>query len=128
MPRRVQPVPPIFQPEIAARAIVWAATHRRRDVWVGWPAIKAIISSRLFAGLGDRLAAERAWEGQETAEPDDSLRDNQFAPVPGPFGARGRFDRRARQAMSALWVVQHRVAVGSALVAAALILFFLGVP
>jgi hypothetical protein len=97
LPRRLQPVPPIFQPEMAADAIVRAAIHPRREVWVGWPAVKAILSTRLFPGLGDRLAARNAYEAQMTDEPAAANRaDNLFEPVPGDFGAHGRFDDRAR--------------------------------
>ncbi|HET9448174.1 MAG TPA: SDR family oxidoreductase [Steroidobacteraceae bacterium] len=97
LPRRLQPVPPIFQPEMAANAIVRAAMHPKREVWVGWPAVKAILSTRLFPGLGDRLAARDAYESQMTDEPARPDRaDNLFEPVPGDFGAHGRFDDRAR--------------------------------
>ena len=98
LPRRLQPLPPIFQPEVAAEAIVWAATHRCRELWVGWPAVRAIVSSRLLPGLGDRIAARQAWDGQQTQETAPAQRpDNLFEPVPGPFGAHGRFDARARR-------------------------------
>jgi NAD(P)-dependent dehydrogenase (short-subunit alcohol dehydrogenase family) len=97
LPRRLHPVPPIFQPEMAADAIVRAALHPRREVWVGWPAVKTILATRLFPGLGDRLAARKAYEAQMTDEPAQADRaDNLFAPVPGDFGAHGRFDDRAR--------------------------------
>ena len=97
LPRRLQPVPPIFQPEIAADAILRAATQNSREVWVGWPAVKSILSTRLFPGLGDRLAARNAYESQMTDEPAQPGRaDNLFAPVPGDFGAHGRFDARAK--------------------------------
>ncbi len=97
LPRRLQPVPPIFQPEMAADAIVRAALNPKREVWVGWPAVKAILSTRLFPGLGDRLAARDAYESQMTDEPAEPDRlDNLFQPVPGDFGAHGRFDDRAR--------------------------------
>jgi NAD(P)-dependent dehydrogenase (short-subunit alcohol dehydrogenase family) len=93
LPRRPQPVPPIFQPEMAAAAIVRAARHRAREVWVGWPAVKTILSTRLIPGLGDRLAARQAYESQMSDEPADRDRpDNLFAPVPGTFGAHGRFE------------------------------------
>jgi NAD(P)-dependent dehydrogenase (short-subunit alcohol dehydrogenase family) len=93
LPRRLQPVPPIFQPEMAAEAIVRAATEHRREVWVGWPAVKTILSARLLPGLGDRLAARNAYDSQMTDEPADPGRpDNLFAPIPGDFGAHGRFN------------------------------------
>jgi short-subunit dehydrogenase len=93
LPRRLQPVPPIFQPEMAAEAIVRAATEHRREVWVGWPAVKTILSARLLPGLGDRLAARNAYDSQMTDEPaDPGQPDNLFAPIPGDFGAHGRFN------------------------------------
>ncbi len=116
LPRRLQPVPPIFQPEIAADAIVWAATHGRREVWVGWPAVQAILSARLLPGLGDRLAARRAWDSQQMPEPASAGRpDNLFAPVPGPFGAHGRFDRRARRRSGQWWWSKRRWRVAGGL-------------
>lgn len=97
MPRRAQPVPPIFQPELAAKAILWATTHPRREAWVGWPAVATILSSRLLPALGDRLAARGAYDSQQTDEPTDrNQRDNLFTPVPGEFGSHGRFDAQAR--------------------------------
>jgi NAD(P)-dependent dehydrogenase (short-subunit alcohol dehydrogenase family) len=117
LPRRLQPVPPIFQPEIAAAAIVRAAGGSRREWWVGWPAARAILSSRVVPGLGDRLAAKLAYEGQLTGEPADPGRvDNLFDAVPGRQGARGRFDPRARTWMWQPWLSAHRVAVTVAVV------------
>jgi NAD(P)-dependent dehydrogenase (short-subunit alcohol dehydrogenase family) len=123
LPRRLQPVPPIFQPEIAAEAIVRAATHPSREVWVGWPAAKTILSSRLFPGLGDRLAARSAYESQMTDAPADPDRaDNLFAPVPGDFGAHGRFDVRAKPSSAQWSLSKHRwsaAAIATALLAGA---------
>jgi NAD(P)-dependent dehydrogenase (short-subunit alcohol dehydrogenase family)/uncharacterized membrane protein len=96
LPRRVQPLPPIFQPELAADAIVLAATRPQRETWVGWPAVKAILSSRVLPDLGDRLAALQAHDGQQTQEPAAPRPDNLFEPVPGDYGAHGRFDARSR--------------------------------
>jgi short-subunit dehydrogenase len=108
LPCRLQPVPPIYQPELAADAILWAARHERRELWVGWPAIKAILSSHLVPGFGDRLAARLAWDAQETDEAAQSRPDNLFQPVRGAYSAHGRFDERARQRMPALWFSQQR--------------------
>jgi short-subunit dehydrogenase len=121
--RRLQPVPPIFQPEIAAAAIVRAATHRSREVWVGWPAVKAILSARLCPGLGDRLAARNAYESQMTDAPEDPDRaDNLFDPVPGDFGVHGRFDARAESSSTQWSLSKHRwsaAALAAALLAGA---------
>ena len=66
---RPQPVPPIFSPQVAARAILFAATHRRREVWVGFPTMKAILAGRFAPGLVDRYLAWAGYSGQLTAEP-----------------------------------------------------------
>ena len=108
LPRKLQPVPPIFQPELAANAILFAARHRRRELWVGWPAIQAILSTRIVPGLGDRLAAREAWEEQETDESARVRPDNLVDPVPGPFSAHGRFDDRAKARMPSLWIAENR--------------------
>ena len=98
MPKRPQPVEPIFQPEIAADAILWSATHKRRELWVGFPVIKAIVGARLLPGLGDRILASEAWDGQMTDEPlPPDHQDNLYAPVPGDHGAHGRFDSSAKR-------------------------------
>jgi NAD(P)-dependent dehydrogenase (short-subunit alcohol dehydrogenase family) len=109
LPRRLQPVPPIFQPELAAAAIVWAATHRRREPWVGWPAVQAILSARLLPGVGDRIAARNAYDAQMTQEAAPANRaDNLFDPVPGPFGAHGRFNARAKDGSVQWWLSRRR--------------------
>jgi hypothetical protein len=118
LPRRLQPVPPIFQPEIAARAILRAAHDAPRERWVGWPAVKAILFNRFAAGLGDRMAAAQAYESQETDTPADPSRpDNLFDSVDGSQGAHGRFDARAKSSSVQVWVSDHRRWIGLAVVA-----------
>jgi NAD(P)-dependent dehydrogenase (short-subunit alcohol dehydrogenase family) len=94
---RAQPVPPIFQPEVAARAICHAAFHPRRQSWIGLPTVKAIIANRLAPGLLDRYLARAGYSGQLTGEhtPEDAP-NNLFQPVSGPYHAHGRFDDQAR--------------------------------
>lgn len=98
LPSRAQPVPPIFQPEVAARALVRAAEHPRREYLVGRSSKSAVWGNKLFPGLGDRYLARTGFDGQQTDEPDDHLRpDNLFEPVQGArYGAHGRFDSRSR--------------------------------
>jgi NAD(P)-dependent dehydrogenase (short-subunit alcohol dehydrogenase family) len=97
MPREPQPVPPIFQPEVIARAAYWAAHQRRREVTVGWPALKAILGNKVMPGLLDHYLAWVGYGAQQTSEPADPARpDNLFESVPGPYAARGRFSNRAR--------------------------------
>jgi NAD(P)-dependent dehydrogenase (short-subunit alcohol dehydrogenase family) len=97
MPRRAQPVPPIFQPELAADAIVWAARNPRRELLVSWPTIKAVVGNAVAPGFVDHYLAKHGYDAQQTDEPDDSDRPNNlFEPVPGNQGAHGPFDARAR--------------------------------
>lgn len=122
LPRRLQPVPPIFQPEIAARAIVRAAEDAPRERWVGWPAVKTILLTRFAPGLGDRMAAAQAYESQETDTPADPSRpDNLFASVDGPQGAHGRFDARANSSSAQVWLSDHLRWIGLATVVAVLL-------
>ena len=96
--RRPQPVPPIFQPEVAARAIVDAALHpRHREVWVGLPTWKAIVANKFIPGLLDRYLAKTGYSGQLTNEPTAANAPvNLFHTPDGNYGAHGRFDDRAR--------------------------------
>jgi NAD(P)-dependent dehydrogenase (short-subunit alcohol dehydrogenase family) len=98
MAHEAQPVPPIFQPEIIAEAIFHAARHPRREVYVGWPTVKAILGQKLVPGYADRYLARNGFDAQATDRPRDPERpSNLFAPVPGDHGARGSFDARARR-------------------------------
>jgi NAD(P)-dependent dehydrogenase (short-subunit alcohol dehydrogenase family) len=91
--RHPQPVPPIYQPEVAADAIVWASNHRRREIYVGGPTVKTIWGNKLVPSLADRYLARHGYEAQLTDEKiGDGRAGNLFAPVPGDHGTRGRFD------------------------------------
>jgi short-subunit dehydrogenase len=126
MPRKPQPVRPIFQPEVAAEAILYAATHRRRELVVGWPAVKAINGEKVVPGLLDRYLARNGYDAQQTDEPLDGEREgNLFEPVPGEFGAHGEFDDRSKT-RSLLFELDRRrgtiaIAAGLAAAAAALL-------
>lgn len=111
LPRRAQPVPPIFQPEVIARAIVWASRQSRREVYIGASTVIAIVGNKLFPGLGDRYLAWSGFESQQTDEPrSTAARDNLWQPVDdlNDFGAHGRFDARARRASWQFWMTRHR--------------------
>lgn len=92
-----QPVPPIFQPEIAADAIHFAAHHRRREVWLGASTIQAILGQKVAPGILDRYLARRGIEGQLTGVVRPPRPSNLFEPVPGDHGAHGEFEFRARR-------------------------------
>ena len=109
LPRKPQPVPPIFQPEVAARAILWAARHGRRELYVGWPTVKAIVGNKLIPGFADRYLARKGYESQQYDGLADPHRlDNLWEPVPGDHGAHGSFDARATDHSPQLWFTTHR--------------------
>jgi NAD(P)-dependent dehydrogenase (short-subunit alcohol dehydrogenase family) len=112
LPRHPQPVPPIFQPEVAAQAIVWASEHPRRELWVGASTAKAIVGNRVAPGLLDRYLARTGYDAQQTDEPVPRDRpDNLLDALPGDRGAHGRFASEARDRSVQLWVTTHRRAL-----------------
>ncbi len=118
LPNRAQPVPPIFQPEVAARAIVYASHYARREIFVGMPAVKAIIGNKIAPGLLDHYLAHNCFDAQQTSEREDPNRpDNLWEPVDQDVdhGAHGRFDDRASKSSPQLWTDMHRgwIALGA---------------
>jgi NAD(P)-dependent dehydrogenase (short-subunit alcohol dehydrogenase family) len=96
LPRKGQPVPPIFQPEIAADAIVWAAYSNRREVNVTAMTSAVVIGNNFIPGFADHYLAHNGYDSQMTDEPEDPKRpDNLWGPLPGDHGAHGVFDDRA---------------------------------
>lgn len=111
---RPRPMGKIFQPEVAARGVYWAATHRRRELWVGWPAVQAILGTRVIPGYLDRMLARTAVDGQHTDEALPAGRqDNLYTPVDGDHGAHGRFDSLAVATSVQLWLTTHRGAMAA---------------
>ena len=123
LPRRAQPVPPIFQPEVAADAIVRAAMTGRREVFVGLSTRVAIAGNKAFPRLGDWYLAHTGYESQQTAEPEDPDRaDNLWRPVDDiqDFGVHGRFGANARGLTRKPWPVRHRKEIAAAAASAAI--------
>ncbi len=131
LPRQPQPVPPIYQPEVAARGVVFAADHpERRNYWVGASTAATIVGTRIMPGLLDRYLARTGYQSQQTPQPaDPGQPDNLERPVDGPggadHGAHGSFDDRAHPRSAQLWLSQHArltagTAAGAAVVAGAL--------
>ncbi len=115
LPMRPQPVPPIYQPELAAKAIAWAADSGEREVYVGAPTWKTIWGGRLAPGFADRYLARTGYESQQTDQPMDGERaGNLFQAVDRDAGAEGEFGHRARRRSPLLWLATHRGAVGAA--------------
>ncbi|HEY9284656.1 MAG TPA: SDR family oxidoreductase, partial [Pyrinomonadaceae bacterium] len=109
LPNEPQPVPPIYQPEVGAEAIVFAARNPRREMYVGYPTVEAIVGDKIAPGLADRYLARNGYDAQQTSEPvGRDRRDNLWGPVPGDHGARGSFDDRAAASSPQLWASMNR--------------------
>jgi len=111
LPRHPQPVAPIYNPEIGARAVYWAAHHRRREVHVGIMTVASILGHKIIPGLLDHYLGRTGYDAQQTRHPVRPDRpDNLERPVPGDFGAHGGFDRRSSSRSPELWLSTHRAA------------------
>jgi NAD(P)-dependent dehydrogenase (short-subunit alcohol dehydrogenase family) len=125
LPHQAQPVPPIFEPEVAARAVVWAADHpERREYWVGASTVGTLVANAIAPGLLDRYLAKTGFTSQQTSEPrDPDQPTNLWKPADGPkghdFGAHGQFDDRATTRAWQLWASHHHGAVAAGLAGAA---------
>ena len=98
LPRHPQPAPPIFQPEVAAEAVVWASEHSRREVMVGGSTVATVVANKLAPGLVDRYLARTGYDSQQSDQPVQPDRpDNLYEPVSGDHGAHGVFDSRAHE-------------------------------
>jgi short-subunit dehydrogenase len=120
LPRKPQPYPPVFQPEVPAEAIYYAAHHRRREMFVGWPALKTVLGNRLAPGYVDRVLVDTGYEGQQyngLVEP--GRPDNLWQPVPADFGAHGDFDQHAKSSSWLLWAEMHQKLLATGLSAVA---------
>jgi NAD(P)-dependent dehydrogenase (short-subunit alcohol dehydrogenase family) len=120
LPRKAQPVPPIYQPEVAARAIVWAAENpRRHETWVGGTTAATIMANDVAPGLLDRYLALTGVKAQQTDEPEDPRRpDNLWEPVPGDHGAHGDFDDKAHARSLEMRLSTRKRVIGAAALAA----------
>jgi NADP-dependent 3-hydroxy acid dehydrogenase YdfG len=120
LPKEARPVPPIYQPEVAADAIAWIVEHPRRETWVGLPTVATIVANRIAPGLLDRYLGWAGYRSQQTDEPLDRDRpDNLFEPVPGDHGAHGVFGDQATSRSLQSWASRHRGALAAAFVVAA---------
>ena len=118
LPRKAQPVLPIFQPEVAAEAIYFAAHNPRREFYVGLSSVKAIVANKIAPGFLDHFLARTGYDSQQYDGPEDRNRpDNLWQPVPGDHGAHGAFDARARSWSPQLWTSEHRTLISLAALA-----------
>jgi NAD(P)-dependent dehydrogenase (short-subunit alcohol dehydrogenase family) len=126
MPNHAQPVPPIYQPELAARALVYAADHpRRREYWVAGSTVATLLGNKVMAGLLDRYLARTGYRSQQTGEPRDPHQPaNLWAPADGAngrdYGAHGSFDETAHPRSAQWWMSSHRRLLAAGAVGAAI--------
>jgi NAD(P)-dependent dehydrogenase (short-subunit alcohol dehydrogenase family) len=115
LPRHPKPVPPIYQPEVAAEAVHWAAHHRRREVYVGIPSLYTIFGNKVAPWLAEWYLAKTAYDSQQTKQQVNGDRpDNLFEPVHRDEGAHGDFDEQAHVHSPQAWATRHRRALGIA--------------
>lgn len=118
MPHKVRPTGTIFQPEVAARAIIFAAENDRRELMVGYTTVEAAVGEKIFPGLLDHYLATAAWEGSMLPEPSNpQQQDNFWKPVARDLGSHGPFDRMARKYSWQLWISENRSKLISLLIA-----------
>lgn len=121
LPNRAQPVPPIYQPEVAAKGIVWAAYHERRELMIGWPSLKAIFGNKIAPEYADWVLSRTGFKSQQTDVPENPDRPNNlWEPVDQDVdhGTHGRFDERARSNSPQLFGTTHRLMLSALGVAA----------
>jgi short-subunit dehydrogenase len=109
MPHKSQPVPPIFQPEVAAEAIVWGATHKQRELYVGSSTVEAILGTKVTPGLLDRYLDQTGYKSQQTDQPENQNRlSNLWESLPDDHGAHGRFDNQVQDYSTQLWATENQ--------------------
>ncbi len=109
LPNHPKPLGPVYQPEVAADAIHWAAHHRRRELYLGMPSVESIVGNKIAPTLLDQYLGRTGYDGQQTSQAKDPNQpDNLWEPVPGDHGAHGIFDARAKSRSPEFWVAKNR--------------------
>lgn len=116
LPFKPRPMGTIYQPEVAAEVIEYASRHNRREYYVGWPTVKAIIGNKLAPWYADWVLSRNGYKGQMTSMPEESDRKNNlWEPLPGDHGAHGDFDENSRNFSAVTWISLHKRALISSL-------------
>jgi hypothetical protein len=121
LPNKPQPVPPIYQPEVAAEAVYWAAHHKRREIFVGGSTDIAIMGNKLFPELGDWYLSRTGFKSQQRMNQpkDPNAPNNLWEALPGDRTAHGPFDEQAKTFSLQLWLSLNRKLLALAMLAAA---------
>lgn len=121
LPNQPKPMGKIYEPEVAARAIVELARNFERELYVGYPTVKTILGNKIVPGYLDKYLAETGYNGQQTDEPASPDRQNNlYAPLPGDHGAHGNFDADATNFSTETWMATHKktsLGIAAALIA-----------
>jgi NAD(P)-dependent dehydrogenase (short-subunit alcohol dehydrogenase family) len=126
LPRHPQPVPPIYQPEVGARAVVWASRHAPREMLVAYPTVEAVLGEKAVPAWLDKHLADTCYKNQQTDQPADPDRPNNlWHYVPGDAGAHGIFDSQSKPVSPELWIRTHAGVI--ALIAGGLVSAAVGV-
>lgn len=124
LPNKPRPMGTIYQPEVAAEVIEYASRHRRREYYVGWPTVKAIVGNKVAPWYADWVLSRNGVKGQMTDEPEDPNRKhNLWEPLPGDHGAHGTFDAKSKTFSAVTWASLHKGAVAASLLVFAGALF-----
>lgn len=116
LPNKPRPMGTIFQPEIAAEVIEYASRHDRREYYVGWPTVQAIVGNKIAPWYADWVLAKNGYKGQMTDQPEEPNRKhNLWEPLPGDHGAHGSFDDKAKTFSPVTWLSTHKSAVAASL-------------
>jgi short-subunit dehydrogenase len=116
MPHKARPTGTIFEPEVAADAILFAAENNRREIMVGYTTVEATLGEKVIPGLLDHYLSTAAWEGSMLPERADHTKPNNFwEPVAGDHGARGPFSSKARSFSIQLWASKNRAVIAGGL-------------
>lgn len=127
LPNKPRPMGTIYQPEIAAEVIEYASRHSRREYYVGWPTVKAIVGNKIAPWYADWVLSRNGVKGQMTSEPEDPNRKhNLWEPLPGDHGAHGSFDEKAKTFSVVTWASLHKGAVVASLLLFAGAIFLAG--
>jgi short-subunit dehydrogenase len=127
LPNKAKPMGKIYDPEIAAKAVVYAAAHHRREIFVGSTTVKAIWGNKFIPEYLDYYLARTGYEGQQTRQPEDpDKKDNLWDPLPGDHGVHGLFSRDSNRFSSEYWASSHKALIGALAFTAAILGFSLG--